>query len=79
MSEKDIFTHELVPEHKILMKSESQKILKELDITADQLPKILDTDPIAEIIGAKTGDIIEITRDSPTAGKTKYYRIVIPE
>ncbi len=79
MSEKEIFTHELVPEHKILMKNESQKILKELNITANQLPKIVDTDPICEIIGAKTGDIIEILRDSPTAGKTKYYRLVIPE
>ncbi len=79
MSEKEIFTHELVPGHKILMKSESQKILKELDITASQLPKIHDTDPTIEIIGAKTGDIIEITRDSPTAGKTKYYRFVTPE
>jgi len=68
MSEKEIFTHELVPGHKILMKNESQKILKELDITASQLPKIHDTDPT-----------IEITRDSPTAGKTKYYRLVTPE
>ncbi len=79
MSEKDILSHELVPEHTILTKDESQKILSQHNITPKQLPKILDTDPVVEIIGAKVGDIIEITRDSPTAGKTKYYRLVIPE
>ncbi len=79
MSEKNILSHELVPEHKILAKDESQKILSQLKARPEQLPKILDTDPVTEIIGAKVGDIIEITRDSPTAGKTKYYRVVIPE
>ncbi len=79
MSEKDILSHELVPEHKILAKDESQKILKQLNIKPEHLPKIRDTDPVVEITGAKVGDIIEITRDSPTAGKTKYYRLVIPE
>ncbi|MEA3343555.1 MAG: DNA-directed RNA polymerase subunit H [archaeon] len=79
MSEKNILSHELVPEHKILTKDESQKILSQLNVKPDRLPKILDTDPVIEIIGAKVGDIIEITRDSPTAGKTKYYRVVIPE
>lgn len=79
MSEKDILSHELVPEHKILTKDESQKILKQLNVKPERLPKIRDTDPVVEIIGAKVGDIIEITRDSPTAGKTKYYRVVIPE
>ncbi len=79
MSEKNILSHELVPEHKILAKDESQKILSQLKARSEQLPKILDTDPVVEIIGAKVGDIIEITRDSPTAGKTKYYRLVIPE
>ncbi len=79
MSEKETLTHELVPDHKILTKNESQKILKELDITPEQLPKILDTDPALETTPVKPGDIIEITRNSPTAGKIKYYRIVIPE
>ncbi len=79
MSEKDILSHELVSEHKILTKNESQKILSQLNVKPDRLPKMRDTDPVVEIIGAKVGDIVEITRDSPTAGKTKYYRVVIPE
>lgn len=79
MSEKNILSHELVPEHKILAKDESQKILSQLNVKPDRLPKMRDTDPVVEIIGAKVGDIVEITRDSPTAGKTKYYRVVIPE
>ncbi|MFH1127436.1 MAG: DNA-directed RNA polymerase subunit H [archaeon] len=71
--------HKLVPEHRIMTKEESTKILKELKVTLDQLPKILDTDPALETLKAKIGDVVEITRNSKTAGKIKYYRIVIQE
>lgn len=79
MKENEIINHEHVPQHTVLKKDEAQKILKEMDITPNQLPKILDTDPVIDLIGAKIGDIIKIDRESPTAGTTKYYRIVIPE
>jgi len=74
---KDILKHKLVPDHTILSKTEAKKILKELDIHQEQLPKIKVDDPVAKAIGAKPGDILEITRKSQTAGKFVTYRLVL--
>ena len=79
MSENEVLNHDFVPEHRVLSKDESQKILKEISVTPNQLPKILNTDPVIIAIGSKIGDILEITRKSPTAGTIKYYRIVKEE
>jgi len=40
------------------------------------MPRIADTDPVVHVIGAKVGDLLEITRTSRTAGTSLYYRIV---
>lgn len=74
---KDILKHKLVPDHTILSKTEAKKILKELDIHQEQLPKIKVDDPVAKAIGAKPGDILKITRKSQTAGKFVTYRLVL--
>ncbi|HIE37170.1 TPA: DNA-directed RNA polymerase subunit H, partial [Candidatus Geothermarchaeota archaeon] len=42
-----------------------------------KLPYIKRTDPVVRALGAKHGDIIKITRKSPTAGESVYYRLVI--
>jgi DNA-directed RNA polymerase subunit H len=52
-------------------------VFKKYGVTAKELPKIYVSDPAAIAIGAKVGDIIEITRKSPVAGEIKYYRAVI--
>lgn len=74
---KDILNHELVPEHIILSKSEAEKIIKELNIHPEQLPKIKKDDPVVKAIEAKPGDILKIIRKSPTAGKFITYRLVL--
>ncbi|MDI9623649.1 MAG: DNA-directed RNA polymerase subunit H [Methanothermobacter sp.] len=73
---KDILKHQLVPEHVILSEEEAEKVLKEMKIHAEQLPKIRTDDPVVKAIGAKEGDILKIIRESPTAGKFVTYRIV---
>jgi len=67
----------LVPKHEVLSKEEAEELLRSLGIKKEQLPKIKATDPIAKEIGAKVGEIVKITRESPTAGKSIAYRLVI--
>jgi DNA-directed RNA polymerase subunit H len=74
---KDILKHKLVPDHTILSKTESKKVIKQLNIHQEQLPKIKSDDPVVKEIGAKPGDILKITRESHTAGKFITYRLVL--
>lgn len=74
--EFDLLNHELVPKQEIAKKDEVDELLKKYNITKEQLPKIRLKDPIAKRIGAKDGDVIKVTRKSPTAGVSIYYRIV---
>ncbi len=78
-AEFDIRQHVLVPKHEILPKEKAQKVLERYKIFPHQLPLIQSADPIAKAIGAKPGDILQITRNSPTAGRAIVYRYVIEE
>lgn len=73
----NIFDHALVPKHEITSSEERERLLTEYRVQPYQLPKLKATDPGAKAIGAKPGDIVRITRDSPTAGKYVTYRYVI--
>ncbi|MEM3123937.1 MAG: DNA-directed RNA polymerase subunit H [Nitrososphaerota archaeon] len=72
----DIAEHSLVPKHELLSNEEAEELLKRLDVTRQQLPYILSTDPMVKKLGAKVGDIIRIKRVSETAGEAVYYRVV---
>jgi len=73
----NIFEHVLVPKHEITTQEEREKILSEYRVQPYQLPRLKASDPAAKAIGAKPGDIVKITRDSPTAGKYASYRYVV--
>ncbi|MFZ8824364.1 MAG: DNA-directed RNA polymerase subunit H [Desulfurococcales archaeon] len=79
MSEKgfNVLKHELVPKHEIIPIEEAIKILRELGVRPEQLPWIRASDPVANAIGAKPGDIIRVIRKSETAGEIVVYRYVI--
>ena len=77
MKNINIRKHILVPEHSKLTEKEIQELLEKYNITLNELPKILSTDPAIEKLNTKQGDVIKITRDSPTAGISIYYRVVI--
>lgn len=74
----DFQRHELVPKHEICSKEEVEEILKKYNAKLEQLPKILETDPVVKALGAKVGDVVKITRKSRTAGKFIAYRVVVP-
>ncbi len=77
ISKVNILEHVLVPSHKVLSSEEREALLRKYNIKPSQLPKILSSDPVAVAIGAKPGDVLEITRKSPVAGVTLAYRIVV--
>ena len=76
-SRLNITHHGLVPKHEVLSKEKAQEMLKSFHCSHGSLPKIMDTDPMILKIKARAGDIIKITRRSPTAGEAYYYRLVV--
>ena len=73
----DILRHKLVPFHVIISEKEKNDLLEKYKIQSDQLPKILNTDPVAVSIGAKPGQIVKIIRKSHTAKDAVAYRLVV--
>ena len=72
----DLFDHELVPIHTIVDDAELKLILDHYGISKSQLPRVSKDDPAAKAIGAHSGQVIRIERESLTAGKSYYYRMV---
>jgi len=67
----------LVPKHEVLSGKDTERLLEFYNVTRSELPKIRKDDPALKGLGAKVGDIIKITRKSPSAGTAFYYRVVI--
>jgi DNA-directed RNA polymerase subunit H (RpoH/RPB5) len=85
--ERPFIAHLLVPPHELLTAEEGAKVLEELGVSPERMPKILASDP-----GLKTdpkyraareaheplaGRIVRIRRPSPTAGEAIAYRVII--
>lgn len=74
--EIDIFKSSFVPKHEILGGEEKADLLKMLNVSLKQLPRIKEEDAVVKILHAKRGDVIKITRQSHVAGQYHYYRVV---
>jgi DNA-directed RNA polymerase subunit H (RpoH/RPB5) len=71
--------HILVPLHEKLSKEEEASVLKFYYAKKSQLPLIrFHEDPVARMLGLLPGDIVKITRSSPTAGEYIPYRVCVP-
>jgi DNA-directed RNA polymerase subunit H (RpoH/RPB5) len=75
--EHDILKSGLVPKHEVMNDEEKTELLNGLNISAKQLPRIHEDDPVAKKIGAKRGNVVRITRNDPGVGEYYYYRIVV--
>ncbi len=73
----DIFQSSIVPKHSVLTADEKSELMKKLNITPKQLPRIKEEDAAVEEIGAKKGDVLKIIRNSQAAGEYVYYRVVV--
>ena len=69
--------HVYVPKHEIMTKKEAEEVLKKFNCMPTELPLIFVNDPAILGLGIKPGDMIKITRKSPTAGESIYYRYVV--
>ena len=69
--------HILIPKHIKLGEKEKEKLLEKYNISLKELPRISKTDSAISNLDAKPGDVIRITRQSPTAGEATFYRAVI--
>ena len=72
----DIQDHMLVPKHEIMTEEEISEEFSDVEYDFKNLPKIRLEDPVVKAIGAKSGDVLRITRESQTAGIFVTYRIV---
>lgn len=72
--------HILVPKHEIVPLDQHKKIMDDFNMTSkSKFPLIrFHIDPIVRIIGGVPGDIIKITRPSPSSGVYEFYRVVSP-
>tara|TARA_Y100000310_G_C20568292_1_gene756677 strand:+ start:487 stop:732 length:246 start_codon:yes stop_codon:yes gene_type:complete len=73
----DITKHTLVPKHEKISEDEFNELMSNYNVSKTQLPRILITDPAIQLLDAEIGDVIKITRKSPTIGKAYFYRVVI--
>ena len=72
----NILNHEMVPEHEVLNEEEKKNVKKKYNILYDsQFPEISRFDSVAEAIGLRPNQLCKITRNSPTAIKSEYYRL----
>ncbi|MDR3782433.1 MAG: DNA-directed RNA polymerase subunit H [Candidatus Nitrosotalea sp.] len=71
--------HIYVPKHEIINKDEAMKVIEKYHTKPTEMPLIFVSDPAIRGLGVKPGDMIKITRKSPTAGESLYYRYVVEE
>ena len=71
--------HLLIPKHSKCSIKEKEEVFAKYQVEDKQLPRILKNDPGLENLDVKAGDLIKITRKSPTTGESLFYRVVISE
>ena len=76
-SKFNVDKHTLTPKHVKVSDREKKQILELYRATLKDLPKIYRPDPAIVNLDVKAGDIIKIIRNSPTAGETAFYRVVV--
>ena len=81
MNDNILWLNKLVPKHILLEDSEADRKLENIGIFRKQLPKIHLTDPALKALDheVKVGDVIEIHRNSESAGRNLAYRVVVEE
>ncbi len=72
-----IFDSRLSPKYRVMSTQETDEMLAKYNVLKRDLPKIKLSDPAVKQLGANENDVLEITRNSQTAGEHNYYRVVV--
>jgi len=76
----NISKHRKVPHHRICNENEKPAIMKQFNLKSiDQMAKILSQDPMAQFIGARPGDVVEIVGMCVTSAENLRYRYCVAE
>ena len=74
----NVTNHDLVPLHEVVGNDEIASILDRFNVkTKLQLPFILSSDPVAQYLALKPGQVVKVTRSSPSAGVCEVYRTCV--
>ena len=75
----NITKHELVPKHEVINDStEINDLVSKFNLKNKlQFPLILKTDPMAKYLNVQSGELVKITRISPSSGEIIIYRCCI--
>lgn len=74
----NISHHVLVPKHEIVRDEEFiESMLATYRLKKNQLPIIQKSDPMARYLHVAPGDVVKITRSSPSAGEAVVYRYCV--
>lgn len=77
VSRFNVLNHMNVPLHEVLAADEEKALLKKYAIHKEMLPKVKSSDPAVKVVNGKPGNIVRITRRSPTAGTAVAFRLVV--
>ena len=77
MAKSDVTKHILVPKHAKASERDKKELFEKYSLVLENLPRIFKTDPAIVNMEFEEGDVIKITRPSPTSGITTFFRRVV--
>ena len=75
----NISKHVLVPKHEVIRdQKQINDLVEHYNLKSKlQFPIILKTDPMAKYLNVQSGDLVRVTRTSPSAGESILYRCCV--
>lgn len=75
----NVSKHQLVPKHEVIRDpDEIDALVKKFNLKSKlQFPAILKTDPMAKYLNIYSGELVKVTRVSPSAGESILYRCCV--
>jgi DNA-directed RNA polymerase I, II, and III subunit RPABC1 len=74
----NVTKHELVPLHEVMNDADVLEVMERFNIKIKaHLPHILSSDPVAQYLALRAGQVVRIKRSSPSAGTYEGYRLCV--